>query len=191
MLPNYPLPVCGGEGGCLGLVFRVFPPDVPPPISLDIIILLFFFSNHISIPCQICGFRMWCLITQLCPLICDPANGSPQRPRFRGLPSKNTGVCCHFLLHGGVWWHKMYFLWFLVATLTHCATENSSGTLSKIKSDGAFLAVQWLSICLAMQEMWVDTPRSTKIPHASRATKPGPRDTMKIHVPQLRPDTAK
>ena len=42
-----------------------------------------------------------CLVTQSCPALCDSLNGSPPGSSVHGaFPSKNTGVCCHFLLQG-------------------------------------------------------------------------------------------
>ena len=43
-----------------------------------------------------------CLVTQLCPTLCDPMD-CMQPTRFLrpwGFPGKNTGVGCHFLLQG-------------------------------------------------------------------------------------------
>ena len=40
-----------------------------------------------------------CLVTQLCPTLCDPMDCSPSGSSVRGdSPSKNTGVGCHTLL---------------------------------------------------------------------------------------------
>ena len=35
---------------------------------------------------------------QLCPTLCDPIDGSPPGSPIPGIPGKNTGVGCHFLL---------------------------------------------------------------------------------------------
>ena len=41
------------------------------------------------------------LVTKSCPTLCDPIFCSPPGPSVHGiLPGKNTGVGCHFLLHG-------------------------------------------------------------------------------------------
>ena len=42
-----------------------------------------------------------CLVTQLCPTLCDPINCSPPGSSVHGdCPGKNTGVGCHALLQG-------------------------------------------------------------------------------------------
>ena len=35
---------------------------------------------------------------QSCPTLCDPIDGSPPGSPVPGIPGKNTGVGCHFLL---------------------------------------------------------------------------------------------
>ena len=35
---------------------------------------------------------------QSCPTLCDPIDGSPSGSTIPGIPGKNTGVGCHFLL---------------------------------------------------------------------------------------------
>ena len=35
---------------------------------------------------------------QSCPTLCDPIDGSPPGSTIPGIPGKNTGVGCHFLL---------------------------------------------------------------------------------------------
>ena len=35
---------------------------------------------------------------QSCPTLCDPVDGSPPGSLIPGIPGKNTGVGCHFLL---------------------------------------------------------------------------------------------
>ena len=40
-----------------------------------------------------------CLVTQSCPILCDPMDRSPQGSSVHGdSPGKNTGVGCHALL---------------------------------------------------------------------------------------------
>ena len=42
-----------------------------------------------------------CVGAQSCPTLCDPRDCSPPGSSVRGIfPGKNTGVGCHFLLHG-------------------------------------------------------------------------------------------
>ena len=41
--------------------------------------------------------RVWVLVTQLCPTLCDPMDYSPPHSFVHG---KNTAVGCHFLLQG-------------------------------------------------------------------------------------------
>ena len=42
-----------------------------------------------------------CLVTQLCPTLCDPMDGSPPGFSVHGdSPGKNTGEGCHALLEG-------------------------------------------------------------------------------------------
>ena len=42
-----------------------------------------------------------CLVTQLCPIPCDPMDHSPPGSAAHGdSPRKNTGVGCHALLQG-------------------------------------------------------------------------------------------
>ena len=42
-----------------------------------------------------------CLVTQLCPTLCNPVDCSPSGSSVHGdSPSKNTGVGCHALLQG-------------------------------------------------------------------------------------------
>ena len=42
-----------------------------------------------------------CLVTQLCPTLCDPVDCSPLGSSVHGdSPGKNTGVGCHALLQG-------------------------------------------------------------------------------------------
>ena len=42
-----------------------------------------------------------CLVTQLCPTLCNPMDCSPLGSSFHGdSPGKNTGVGCHALLQG-------------------------------------------------------------------------------------------
>ena len=42
-----------------------------------------------------------CLVTQLCPTLCDPMDCSPPGSSVHGdSPGKNTGVSCHALLWG-------------------------------------------------------------------------------------------
>ena len=42
-----------------------------------------------------------CLVTQLCPTLCNPMDCSPQGFSVHGdSPGKNTGVSCHVLLQG-------------------------------------------------------------------------------------------
>ena len=40
------------------------------------------------------------LVTQSCPTLCDPMNCKPSGSSAHGIPGKNTGVGCHFLLQG-------------------------------------------------------------------------------------------
>ena len=41
-----------------------------------------------------------CLVTQSCPTLCDPMDCSPPVSSVHwDSPGKNTGVCCHALLH--------------------------------------------------------------------------------------------
>ena len=50
----------------------------------------------VNIPCAV-----RCLVTQLCPTLCDPMDCSPPGSSVRGgSPGKNTGVDCHALLQG-------------------------------------------------------------------------------------------
>ena len=35
---------------------------------------------------------------QSCPTLCNPIDGSPPGSPIRGIPGKNTGVACYFLL---------------------------------------------------------------------------------------------
>ena len=37
-------------------------------------------------------------LLQSCPTLCDPIDGSPPGSPIPGIPGKNTGVGCHFLL---------------------------------------------------------------------------------------------
>ena len=47
------------------------------------------------------GYAMLCLVTQLCPTLCDPMDCSPPGSSVQGdSPGKNTGVGCHALLQG-------------------------------------------------------------------------------------------
>ena len=42
-----------------------------------------------------------CLVSQSCPILCDPMDCSPQSSSVHGdSPGKNTGVGCHALLQG-------------------------------------------------------------------------------------------
>ena len=42
-----------------------------------------------------------CLVTQLCPTLCDPMDCSlPDSSAHGYSPGKNTGVDCHYLLQG-------------------------------------------------------------------------------------------
>ena len=44
---------------------------------------------------------MLCLVTQLCPTLCDPMDHSPPNSSIHGdSPGKNTGVGCHAFLQG-------------------------------------------------------------------------------------------
>ena len=44
---------------------------------------------------------MLCLVSQSCPTLCDPMNGSPPGSSVHGnSPGKNAGVGCHALLQG-------------------------------------------------------------------------------------------
>ena len=44
---------------------------------------------------------LMCLVTQSCPILCDPMDRSPPGSSVHGdLLSKNTGVGCHALLQG-------------------------------------------------------------------------------------------
>ena len=48
----------------------------------------------------VCG-RVCVLVTQLCPILCNPLDCSPPGSLVHGdSPGKNTGVGCHFLLQG-------------------------------------------------------------------------------------------
>ena len=47
------------------------------------------------------SFAVLCLVTQLCPTLCNPMNCSPPGSSVHGdSPGKNTGVGCHALLQG-------------------------------------------------------------------------------------------
>ena len=46
-------------------------------------------------------YAVLCLVTQLCPTLCDPRNSSPSGPSVHGdSPGRNTGVGGHALLQG-------------------------------------------------------------------------------------------
>ena len=57
-------------------------------------------TNMLSIFISRCAVLL-CLVTQLCPTVCDPMDCSPPGPSIHGdSPGKNTGVGCHVLLQG-------------------------------------------------------------------------------------------
>ena len=52
-------------------------------------------------PCSKGHGAVLCLITQLCPTLCDPVDCSPRGSSVHeDSPGKNTGVVCHALLQG-------------------------------------------------------------------------------------------
>ena len=56
--------------------------------------------STLSISKRIIGIYV-CLVTQLCPILCDPMDCSPPSSSgHRDSPGKNTGVGCHALLQG-------------------------------------------------------------------------------------------
>ena len=57
-------------------------------------------SGRYKMKCQwaLCH-AVLCLVTQSCPTLCNPIDGSPPSSSVHGdSPGKNTGVGCHFLL---------------------------------------------------------------------------------------------
>ena len=47
---------------------------------------------------------LYCVHVQLCLTLCNPIDCSPPDSTVHGIfPGKNTGVSCHFLLHGSSW----------------------------------------------------------------------------------------
>ena len=55
-------------------------------------------SNSDMLLVNVC---MLCLVTPLCPALCDPMDYSPPGSSVHGdSPGKNTGVGCHFFLQG-------------------------------------------------------------------------------------------